>query len=397
MLLAEETTPPAYRCPLTLDLMRSPVSLKTPARVSYEREALDYWLYLHPRRDPLTNQNFAGPLEFEADDELRVQIDEWRRARNIEVEEGSRFPEYRRPRAVKKWIDQLTRRVDPALVEEAAQELATLCESSDADRVAARKHGAIEALFEVVRGGQASSEALRAACVRAIAQLARNGDNRYRIANSGGIPPLVKMILSPSEPLCQEAAALALWRMARTYKHWIAMAVEPLVKLLETRTYPPARANAVKAIWRLSVTEQHRVAIVKAGGLPKLVSLLDTNAHQQHYISQIASWTLFNLACSATYKSRVCRAIGFHFVVIQPSLVQIKRHLDRKVHPEDRQIHRFSSRRRHRARSLSPGPRNSDISEAPAVATSPFVRRHSLSLRSRGSRRPRVRGRSAGP
>ncbi|MEM7519382.1 MAG: U-box domain-containing protein, partial [Planctomycetota bacterium] len=272
---SEEETPSSYRCPLTLDVMRSPVSLKTPARASYEREALDYWLFLHPRRDPLTNQDFDEPLEFEADEELRAEITEWRRERNIEVEQGSRFPEYRRPRAVKKWIDQLARRVDPALVEEAALELAALCETSDSDRVAARKHGAVEALLEVVRGGQASSEAVRVACVGAIAQLARNGDNRYRIANSGGIPPLVKLIMTPSEPLCQEAAALALWRMARTYKHWIAMAVEPLVNLLDTRTYAPARANAVKAIWRLSVTEQHRTAIVKAGGLPKLVRLLD--------------------------------------------------------------------------------------------------------------------------
>lgn len=338
-----DSIPLEFRCPLTLDVMRSPVRLLTSVHASYERDALEYWLELQPARDPLTNCTHDEPLQYEPNAILKQAISAWRKDLGLPEFAPStpRRSGLRRPQGVKRCLAML-RRADPELVEAAARDLAELCEWNDSDRVAARKLGALDVLLELVRGSSLA-ESTRAAAARALGQLARNGDNRYFIANAGGIQPMVRMVLSPSEA-CQEAGALALWRMARTYKTWIAVAVEPLVTLLRERTAIAPQLYALKALWRLSVTEQHRHAIVKAGGLPKLVKLVDARGGSIH-AAQVASWTLFNIACTAdrSLRARVCRALGLPSFVILPNLAGIRRHLDRRLLFADR------SRRGHRA------------------------------------------------
>lgn len=381
-----DSIPLEFRCPLTLDAMRSPVRLLTSVRASYERDALEYWLELQPTRDPLTNCTHDEPLQYEPNTQLKQAICAWRKELGLPELTLStpRRSGLRRPQGVKHCLAML-RRADPAVVEAAARDLAELCEWNDSDRVAARKLGALDVLLELVRGSS-SSESTRAAAARALGQLARNGDNRYFIANAGGIQPMVRMVLSQSVA-CQEAGALALWRMARTYKTWIAVAVEPLIGLLRERAAVAPKLYALKALWRLSVTEQHRHAIAKAGGLPKLVKLVDARGGSMH-AAQVASWTLFNIACTAdrSLRARVCRALGLPSFVILPNLAGIRRHLDRRLVFADR------SRRGNRAVS-SMRARPSGAHHAEATTTSlgspPALARsvRHLSLR---CRRPRL-------
>ncbi|KAJ8611297.1 hypothetical protein CTAYLR_004179 [Chrysophaeum taylorii] len=368
---SSEVVPVVFRCPLTLDAIHSPVRLRgSGAKCAYEREALERWLEMQPRRDPVTNCQHEEFLTFEADEDLRASIVEWRKARGLPPTERPVF--VRRSEAGKRWIEQLGRG-DAAAVEEAARELANLCETDDAERVAARKHGGVDALLRVLRSAT-TADATKAAAARALSQLARNGDNRYAIANAGGIPPLVRMVQTHSDAM-QEAGALALWRLARTYKDWIGVAVEPLVTVLESPCQP-ARLAAAKALWRLSVTDQHRAAICKAGGVGKLIRLIDHGACDA--TRQVAAWSLLNIACSTDrpVRARICRALGLHFVAILPSLDTIRRHLDRRVH-------RGSTVRVGRPRSLSPSRASSTSSTSSLPQRSPDTSPASLSIRRR--------------
>jgi len=66
----------ALRCPLTLQVMHSPVSFETEPRRSYERRALERWLEVNPVRDPMTGCDHDEALSFVANVPLRVMIQE---------------------------------------------------------------------------------------------------------------------------------------------------------------------------------------------------------------------------------------------------------------------------------------------------------------------------------
>lgn len=310
----ESEYPARFFCPLTLDVMHSPVTLKTAPDATYEREALELWLEMHPRRDPLTNRDYEHALEYEANGRMRETIAAWRRERGLAA---PRRPVLHRRTAVKALIGELA----GDHVEEAAIHLAKLCEEDDSERVEARKRGAVEALLYLLR--RAFSDKVKTASAKALAELARNGDIRHVIAAQGGVTLLVNLLAKQE---CQEAAAVALWRMARIKKIWIDEAVAPLVTLLTTGTPPRARLAASRAIWTLTVTEAHKHTIVKAGAVPKFARLLDDPD-----TAQVSSWALFNLAASHNRGLRGCvaRHIGFHF--FSPSLPALRKHLDHRA------------------------------------------------------------------
>mmetsp|Transcript_4436 Transcript_4436/g.18004 ORF Transcript_4436/g.18004 Transcript_4436/m.18004 type:complete len:595 (-) Transcript_4436:275-2059(-) len=437
----EASIPLDYRCPFTLQLMRSPVVLETPVRASYERAAhasraptpttlvvvffvpgdhcscqsvptpprrtprcslaisrLVTWLARHPRRDPMTNEEHGERLEYRANDALASEIRAWRVQRGLpelarrqhrhrHVGGGDSDPRgggsgserrRRRPGAasraaaanralvVERCVLRLRRpssgATDWATAEAACKALARLCETDDAARVATRLWGGLDVLVALLRHDDAPG-AVKAAAATAIAQLARNGDNRYLVARAGGIRPLAKLVASRDEPALQSAGALALWRLAKTYKIWVAVAIGPLVDLLGARDAPvDARHAAAGALWTLSTFPANQKAIVDAGAAPLLVAIVrgmggaaasSSSARTTHHharavvsyadaavvfelafrrkLAQVAAWALANLAASVdkTVRVAVAKALGFNCLLgVAPSAAKMQRYVD---------------------------------------------------------------------
>lgn len=66
---------PGFLCPLTGIIMRDPVVLGATL-ISYEREAITWWLQAHPGRCPVTGRPVEDP-SVSPDDELRLSITSW--------------------------------------------------------------------------------------------------------------------------------------------------------------------------------------------------------------------------------------------------------------------------------------------------------------------------------
>lgn len=74
---SSETNPsPGFLCPLTGIIMRDPVVLDATL-ISYEREAITWWLQAYPGRCPVTGRPVEEAPSLTPDDELRTAITTW--------------------------------------------------------------------------------------------------------------------------------------------------------------------------------------------------------------------------------------------------------------------------------------------------------------------------------
>ncbi|KAF3779100.1 U-box domain-containing protein 4 [Nymphaea thermarum] len=108
--------------------------------------------------------------------------------------------------------------------------------------------------------------------------LAKNKtENRIRIADAGGIPPLVVLAQSPDAQI-QELGVTALLNLSLCDENKDRIvgsgAVRALVRALKTGT-AATRENAACAILRLSYQDDIKAAFGRAGAIPPLVSLLE--------------------------------------------------------------------------------------------------------------------------
>jgi len=257
--------------------------------------------------------------------------------------------------------------------EDAARALSRLCEFDDRCRIAARHRGALDLLIGILRRRDFIPESMKEACAWALANLARNGDNRFLIARSGGVCALGQVVELATNDNTREAGALALARMAKTYKYWVVPAARPLVYVLSlTAAGHSALLAAASALWALSAgSDATKRDVVDAGAVPVLVHILrksslngccapirsspgtqsnhrdgftptnNTNALNpsppqicRHRLYCVAGWAIINLACSSD--RRVRRNVQLHlgvrwFPFMEPSRPLVKRHVQRLV------------------------------------------------------------------
>ena len=173
----------------------------------------------------------------------------------------------------------------------AAEALAVLAARSDENRKAITAAKAIEPLVRLLGDGRRVRTATpqeRAAAV--LADLARVGENKKRIVEEGGVPPLAAMLSSDSHE-AQTHAAAALWQIAALGNNRPAItdagAIKPLVMLLgvtgdgENESAPLAQLThkfATGALFHLSSSADNKVAMVNAGAIPLLTGILESRS-----------------------------------------------------------------------------------------------------------------------
>lgn len=157
----------------------------------------------------------------------------------------------------------------PALKEETAAALTSLCASNDENKKAVATAGAIPLLIDCVKAG--GTAPLKARAVGALRVLASNAEYRLAIAQAGLIPLLVEFLSSGTASQKQGAAG-ALWNLAYdSPANATAIAnaggIPPLVALVERATTQAMWEEAVGALESLSCTPSN-VKLLKAHGWP---------------------------------------------------------------------------------------------------------------------------------
>ncbi|KAL6346780.1 hypothetical protein AAG906_002896 [Vitis piasezkii] len=134
-----------------------------------------------------------------------------------------------------------------------------------------------------------------------------NPDNRIRIANRGGIPPLVQLLSYPDSKL-QEHTVTALLNLSidEANKRLIARegAIPAIIEILQNGT-DEARENSAAALFSLSMLDENKVMIGSLNGIPPLVNLLQNGTTRG---KKDAATALFNLSLNQSNKSRAIKA-----------------------------------------------------------------------------------------
>lgn len=134
-----------------------------------------------------------------------------------------------------------------------------------------------------------------------------NPDNRILIADSGGIPPLVRLLWHPNSNI-QEHTVTAVLNLSidETNKRLIARegAIPAIIEILQNGT-DKARENSAAALFSLSIIDENRELVGTLKAIPPLVDLLQ---HGTIRGKKDAATALFNLSLNQANKSRAIKA-----------------------------------------------------------------------------------------
>lgn len=133
-----------------------------------------------------------------------------------------------------------------------------------------------------------------------------NPENRVWIANSGVIPPLVKLLSYPDLNF-QEHTVTALLNLSidDANKRLIARegAIPAIIEILQHGT-EAAKENSAAALFSLSMLDENKVLIGSLKGIPPLVDLLRDGTIRG---KKDAATALFNLSLNQSNKSRAIK------------------------------------------------------------------------------------------
>ncbi|KOO34529.1 armadillo beta-catenin repeat family protein, partial [Chrysochromulina tobinii] len=139
----------------------------------------------------------------------------------------------------------------------------------------------------------------------ALGQLGSGSDNKAAIIKAGSVPPLVALLSASAPPEARESAAAVLAELSRGKKDGareaIAKAggVELLVQLLSTDCEPILVKHAAMALWGLTSEPALHGLVARAGAMPLLVALLQSDTHKGEVHGHAAA-TLSNVASDPT-------------------------------------------------------------------------------------------------
>lgn len=256
--------PHEFLCPISLEIMTDPVIVATGQ--TYERESIQKWLDSDHHTCPKTGQTLVH-LSLAPNHALRNLILQWCEKNQFElprkdIKAGSNGSSIQ----VKQKISSLVQNLSSS--------------QPDVQRKAIMK-------------------------IRMLAK--ENPDNRIRIANRGGIPPLVQLLSYPDSKL-QEHTVTALLNLSidEANKRLIARegAIPAIIEILQNGT-DEARENSAAALFSLSMLDENKVMIGSLNGIPPLVNLLQNGTTRG---KKDAATALFNLSLNQSNKSRAIKA-----------------------------------------------------------------------------------------
>ncbi|KAG2706200.1 hypothetical protein I3843_05G083100 [Carya illinoinensis] len=256
--------PHEFLCPITLEIMTDPVIVATGQ--TFERESIRKWLDSNHRTCPKTGQTL-NHLSLAPNFALKNLIRQWCEKNNFELpKKDPYFGSHGSSTVLMKEISFLVQNLSSCQL--------------DVQREAIGK-------------------------IRMLSK--DNPENRILIADSGGIPPLVRLLCHPDSKI-QEHTVTALLNLSidETNKRLIARegAIPAIIEILQNGT-DKARENSAAALFSLSIIEENRELVGTLKGIPPLVDLLQ---HGTVRGKKDAATALFNLSLNKANKSRAIKA-----------------------------------------------------------------------------------------
>lgn len=342
--LARMMTPPGaekvvvpmlYRCPISLELMKDPVTLCTGQ--TYDRASIEQWLEAGNTTCPATMQQLET-LDIVPNHTLRRLIEEWCAKHSFSLVRVSPPKPFLDPKAVATLVQEVSQAVDPL---PALQKVRNLVRDGERSRRCVRDCGGVPALVsllsnqenqddqETVSGSVSSTMAAEEA-LAILAALAPVCDNELiqnsLVSGSEVATSLALFICTGSLDAKVNAARIVAAILEadceiQFSKEEGPKVFESLGKMLREDLYPKAIKASLKVLLDLCKFEWNRDLVVAAGITAPLIELLPelqkSNAEQALGILELLSTTVRGSAAIADHDLAMAVFVSqFHTISI---------------------------------------------------------------------------------
>ncbi|XP_068661755.1 U-box domain-containing protein 21-like [Aristolochia californica] len=266
---AELTTPTHFRCPISLDLMKDPVTLCTG--ITYDRQSIETWLDSGNNTCPVTNQVLKS-FEQIPNHNIRRMIQDWcveNRSFGIE-----RIPTPRIPISsaavseISLEISGATRRKDDSCVRESVKKMSRLCRESERDRCCIVANGAAAVLSAAFDSFAANSFENHTTGLEEILQAITwmfplDSEARSYLASASSLRAL-QWFLKCGDLTVRRNAALLIKELVSAYKRHVDTLsdaegfVEAFTKIIREPICPQTTKASLATVYHLVTSSQNQ-------------------------------------------------------------------------------------------------------------------------------------------
>ncbi|KAJ0972758.1 hypothetical protein J5N97_020717 [Dioscorea zingiberensis] len=278
----EIQVPSYFLCPISLQVMRDPVTLITG--ITYDRESIERWMFSEKHWTcPVTRQALPETEPITPNHTLRRLIQAWC---TVNASAGvERFPTPRPPVNKMEIMKILEDAKKPQNLMECLRRLRMIVSDCERNRRCVEESGAVEFLGSIVTksrggGGQEDEVCDEAIYILHCIQISEQGLIKLISTSNGGlIESLTVVMRRTSNYESRVHAILLLKSLVEVIAPARLMAVQEevfreVVKVLDENVSCKATKAALKIIGELCPWGRNRIKAVKAGAVPVLIELL---------------------------------------------------------------------------------------------------------------------------
>ncbi|KAJ8476286.1 hypothetical protein OPV22_020013 [Ensete ventricosum] len=283
VLDSEIAVPTHFRCPISLELMKDPVTASTG--ITYDRQSIDTWLEMGNVTCPVTNQELRNADGLLPNHAIRKMIQDWCVAhRRYGIE---RIPTPKIPVTRTQAVDMLSevaaagQRGDQARCRQMATKVRNLARESERNRRCFASNGAsrvLAATFGAVAGGSSECSEEILAALATVSPL--DEEAASHIGSPESLECLVSILTHGNLAARLSAALVVKQLLASSGAKVDAVAgtkglVEALAKLVKEPIFPQAtKASLVAIFYMVSHNERTAAQVVDLGLVPVMVEAL---------------------------------------------------------------------------------------------------------------------------
>ncbi|XP_028784721.1 U-box domain-containing protein 21 [Neltuma alba] len=281
----EVVVPTHFRCPITLDLMRDPVTLSTG--ITYDRDSIEKWVESGNRTCPVTNQPLIS-FDMIPNHAIRRMIQDWcveHRSHGIERIPTPRIPvtQYEVSEICTK-IMSATQRGDDSKCQQLVDKIKIWGRESERNKKCIVQNGAATALANAFSSFSNASIEKNVGLLKDILGILTwvlpKGQEGYAqiqtqsLLSSEASLRCMVWFLNSKDLSSRQNAALVLKQVPIEPLAKTEGAIEALVKMIKEPVGPPATKASLKAIFQIVSSSNEKERIIKRCAELGLVTLL---------------------------------------------------------------------------------------------------------------------------
>ncbi|XP_028768740.1 U-box domain-containing protein 21-like [Neltuma alba] len=281
----EVVVPTHFRCPITLDLMRDPVTLSTG--ITYDRDSIEKWVESGNRTCPVTNQPLIS-FDMIPNHAIRRMIQDWcveHRSHGIERIPTPRIPvtQYEVSEICTK-IMSATQRGDDSKCQQLVDKIKIWGRESERNKKCIVQNGAATALANAFSSFSNASIEKNVGLLKDILGILTwvlpKGQEGYAqiqtqsLLSSEASLRCMVWFLNSKDLSSRQNAALVLKQVPIEPLAKTEGAIEALVKMIKEPVGPPATKASLKAIFQMVSSSNEKERIIKRCAELGLVTLL---------------------------------------------------------------------------------------------------------------------------